>query len=360
MGKGPAADKFAERRSLVGRLFNLGISIPAIVTITGYPSVNNDLRSLRQAGTIFSRPDPEKVFPAILRLYARILAGQTEDADLKPYLHQWLKIDEVKTVIKEAEKVMRVLDQPQFTEQQERYHSFLISGIFGGQFQETPQYYDLDDYFADLVQEKIEPAKNFEALCFVMRSKVVSGWRHCIAPIWPDNAEEVILGVIKSLADEPKENGERDQWGQRQVYILIARFGLNGKTPLTLEELGRQLSISKDRVRQIEVKGLRRLRHPDRTKLLKPFLTPIGKMLDNHHLLPQPPITTNEELENKSVEELEISVRAAHALRQMNIRTIGELLAKDPQLLLSHQNWGKKSIDEVKAVLGSLGIEWGK
>jgi len=58
----------------------------------------------------------------------------------------------------------------------------------------------------------------------------------------------------------------------REEMIISMRFGLDGNGEHTLEEVGKVFSVSRDRIRQIEAKGLRKLRHPARMKHLRPFL----------------------------------------------------------------------------------------
>jgi RNA polymerase primary sigma factor len=48
----------------------------------------------------------------------------------------------------------------------------------------------------------------------------------------------------------------------RERRVLELRFGLNGEHPQTLDEVGRQFSVTRERVRQIEAKALSKLRHP--------------------------------------------------------------------------------------------------
>ena len=50
------------------------------------------------------------------------------------------------------------------------------------------------------------------------------------------------------------------------------RFGIHMNTDHTLEEVGRQFDVTRERIRQIEAKALRKLRHPSRSEKLKSFM----------------------------------------------------------------------------------------
>ncbi|MDO8487985.1 MAG: RNA polymerase sigma factor RpoD [bacterium] len=71
--------------------------------------------------------------------------------------------------------------------------------------------------------------------------------------------KENIEEVLSSLAD-------------REAKVLKMRFGLDGKRPMTLEEVGREFGVTRERIRQIEAKALRKLKHPSRRKKLQDYL----------------------------------------------------------------------------------------
>ena len=58
----------------------------------------------------------------------------------------------------------------------------------------------------------------------------------------------------------------------REAKVLRMRFGINMNTDHTLEEVGKQFDVTRERIRQIEAKALRKLRHPSRSEQLKTFL----------------------------------------------------------------------------------------
>lgn len=58
----------------------------------------------------------------------------------------------------------------------------------------------------------------------------------------------------------------------REGEVVRLFFGLNGKYPLTLEEIGEQFDLTRERVRQIKEKAIRRLKHTSRSKILKSYL----------------------------------------------------------------------------------------
>ena len=58
----------------------------------------------------------------------------------------------------------------------------------------------------------------------------------------------------------------------REEKVLRLRFGLVDGRPRTLEEVGKEFNVTRERIRQIEAKALRKLRHPSRAKRLRDYL----------------------------------------------------------------------------------------
>ena len=68
-------------------------------------------------------------------------------------------------------------------------------------------------------------------------------------------------------------NAALDSLTERERQVVRLRFGLEDGRARTLEEVGREFNVTRERIRQIEAKALRKLRHPTRSKRLKDFLT---------------------------------------------------------------------------------------
>ena len=63
-----------------------------------------------------------------------------------------------------------------------------------------------------------------------------------------------------------------DTLTEREQKVLRLRFGMNDGRARTLEEVGREFDVTRERIRQIEAKALRKLRHPSRSRKLRDYL----------------------------------------------------------------------------------------
>lgn len=63
-----------------------------------------------------------------------------------------------------------------------------------------------------------------------------------------------------------------DALSDREAKVLEMRFGLKNQKPMTLEEVGKEFGVTRERIRQIEAKALRKLKHPSRRKMLQDYL----------------------------------------------------------------------------------------
>lgn len=103
----------------------------------------------------------------------------------------------------------------------------------------TPVGDDEDSFLGDFIEDTTQPSPEQEAAKNLL--------------------QESIEDVLDSLDD-------------REAEVLKLRFGLMGETPKTLEEVGRIFNVTRERIRQIEAKALRKLRHPSRRKKLQDYL----------------------------------------------------------------------------------------
>jgi len=104
---------------------------------------------------------------------------------------------------------------------------------------ETPIGEEEDSHLGDFIPDDDIPAPA-EAAAFMM-------------------LKEQLVDVLDTLTD-------------REEKVLRLRFGLDDGRARTLEEVGKEFNVTRERIRQIESKALRKLRHPSRSKKLKDYL----------------------------------------------------------------------------------------
>jgi RNA polymerase primary sigma factor len=87
--------------------------------------------------------------------------------------------------------------------------------------------------------------------------------------------DSTIDSPVDSSIEEGLREATKDVLGsltQREAKVLRMRFGIDMNTDHTLEEVGKQFDVTRERIRQIEAKALRKLRHPTRSDHLRSFL----------------------------------------------------------------------------------------
>ena len=104
---------------------------------------------------------------------------------------------------------------------------------------ETPIGEEEDSHLGDFVEDNESPAPSDSASYALLR--------------------EQLCNILRTLTP-------------REEQVIKLRFGLEDGRPRTLEEVGKQFQITRERIRQIEAKALRKLRHPSRSKTLKDYL----------------------------------------------------------------------------------------
>jgi len=90
-----------------------------------------------------------------------------------------------------------------------------------------------------------------------------------------ENAEDPLDGAVSSALSETTLE-VLGSLTEREQKVLRMRFGIGMNTDHTLEEVGKQFGVTRERIRQIEAKALRKLRHPSRAKKLKTFAESSG------------------------------------------------------------------------------------
>ena len=104
---------------------------------------------------------------------------------------------------------------------------------------ETPIGDDEDSYLGDFIED----------------TKQATPYELTSQRLLRENIEE----VLSALSD-------------REGKVLEMRFGLRGAKPMTLEEVGREFGVTRERIRQIEAKALRKLKHPSKRRMLQDYL----------------------------------------------------------------------------------------
>jgi RNA polymerase primary sigma factor len=127
---------------------------------------------------------------------------------------------------------------------------------------------------ADALQLSVDKIRTMQASAKPMLSleTPIADGQSRLGDFIPDRT--FISPVVAAIEEELNEylNTCLQALSPREEYILRARFGLGNGEVRTLEEIGKELKLSRERVRQIEARALEKLRHPSRNRRLRGFL----------------------------------------------------------------------------------------
>ncbi|GAI43470.1 unnamed protein product, partial [marine sediment metagenome] len=87
----------------------------------------------------------------------------------------------------------------------------------------------------------------------------------------PDDVEETPIDIASNVVLREQLNNVLNTLTEREREVLKLRFGLEDGYPRTLEEVGHIFDVTRERIRQIESKALRKLKHPRRIERLRDY-----------------------------------------------------------------------------------------
>jgi RNA polymerase primary sigma factor len=100
----------------------------------------------------------------------------------------------------------------------------------------------------------------------------VQGEENRLLDVMEDEGQETPDALLMSDSLRQEVQRALSTLTRREADVITLHFGLNGHAALTLEEIGEKFSLTRERVRQIKEKAIRRLRHTTRSQALKPYL----------------------------------------------------------------------------------------
>ena len=124
-----------------------------------------------------------------------------------------------------------------------------------------------DHIGADL--DKVQTVLDLAQVTTSLDTPVDDEGETCIGDLIADNSAENPLSKLLREANSQIIQSVLNTLPPREAEILRMRFGIDREKPMTLEEVGQHYGLTKERIRQVENKAIRKLRHPARAKLLR-------------------------------------------------------------------------------------------
>ena len=125
----------------------------------------------------------------------------------------------------------------------------------------------------DMTPEKVEEIQKLSMEPVSLETPVGEEDDSHLGDFIPDGEEdEPVEMATRTILSEQLEE-VMSTLSPREAEVIRLRYGLDDGKPRTLEEVGKEFDVTRERIRQIEAKALRKLRHPSRAKKLKDFLS---------------------------------------------------------------------------------------
>ena len=270
--------KLNTRREIERKLITLGLTHQDIATALGIDtgSISNDLDKIGKVEVVFGMTSltntqrRDKAFNACLREWF-LIHDSISDYSKKFGLDQEM-VNGIETALSTyldikrlngiAEGVATFLDAMMYPADPTEYTPYrrLLCAIFGERFKGKEKKYSsaLRYHFWYIIDKDIELTR--DSLPAQLTAWALEEFRQNFGMPFDQTVKTVVDEALGTL---PTDYGRK---------VISLRFGLSDGKELTCEEIGVQFDVTRERIRQIEAKAIRKLKHPTRAKKLKGYL----------------------------------------------------------------------------------------
>ena len=374
--------KGAQRWPLIEELLSLGFSMDQVSLACGFSkgSIQNDLSD--HGGTVSSlfpdRPRDHGVryrqaFERYVELES-VIGWREQNAQLNQAFRALLEIDRMTSFLNGMTVLINRQQRLCPEDRGDQPWCDLAHVLLGSELEIEPGW-------SQLIRLKMHVAAGNPAPCWPEDPEIIGAFdgdqlRSPVLPIaTPDR-----LALLKAFVETPAEDG----LSETESKVIIERNGLQRFPPFclgerrahSLEEVGQQFMVTRERIRQIEFKALRKLRcrhwilaplrpyaqaAPEQRRIaqLEAEIIELRKRLMVYE--PQEQFIGDSSLVTlaKRCDEMDLSIRSANCLQNAGIEYIGQLVKFTEEGVLKVKNMSRKSRNEIKEELTDLGLSFG-